>query len=134
MADNTKLMKNLKRLRKEHKLTQDEVSVLISKERSSIAKYETGKIVPPLSILASFAKLYNVTVDELCGMSPPSKPVVVKSNSDDNSNSVTFAQLSKQEQLMILKIRMMNNEDKDELLNSINIKISKDDDNSDDGE
>ena len=58
MADNTKLMKNLKRLRKEHKLTQDEVSVLISKERSSIAKYETGKIVPALSILASFAMMF----------------------------------------------------------------------------
>lgn len=132
MADNTKLMKNLKRLRKEHKLTQDEVSVLISKERSSIAKYETGKIIPPLSILASFAKLYNVTVDELCGMSPPSKPVTVKSDGEDNGDSVTFAQLSKQEQLMILKIRMMSNEEKDEILNSINTKISKDNDN--DGE
>lgn len=132
MADNTKLMKNLKRLRKEHKLTQDEVSVLISKERSSIAKYETGKIIPPLSILASFAKLYNVTVDELCGMSPPSKPVTVKSDGEDNVDSVTFAQLSKQEQLMILKIRMMSNEEKDEILNSINTKISKDNDN--DGE
>ena len=132
MADNTKLMKNLKRLRKEHKLTQDEVSVLISKERSSVAKYETGKIIPPLSILASFAKLYNVTVDELCGMSPPSKPVTVKSDGEVNGDSVTFAQLSKQEQLMILKIRMMSNEEKDEILNSINTKISKDNDN--DGE
>ena len=127
MADNTKLMKNLKRLRKEHKLTQDEVSVLISKERSSIAKYETGKIIPPLSILASFAKLYNVTVDELCGISPPSKPVTVKSDGEIGDDSVSFAQLSKQEQLMILKIRMMSDEEKDELLNSINIKISKDD-------
>ena len=128
MADNTKLMKNLKRLRKEHKLTQDEVSVLISKERSSIAKYETGKIIPPLSILALFAKLYNVTFDELCGISPPSKPVTVKSDGDIGDDSVSFAQLSKQEQLMILKIRMMSDEEKDELLNSINIKISKDDD------
>ena len=75
--DNEILSQNLKMLRKNHKLTQIEVAELIGKERSLIAKYESGKAVPPLNILQSFAKLYNVSVDDLCGKYKPSGDSII---------------------------------------------------------
>ena len=58
MNSKNKLTDNLKRLRKDYSLTQDEVADIISKDRSSVAKYESGKALPPIDILKQLAKLY----------------------------------------------------------------------------
>lgn len=53
----------LKLLRKERKLTQNEVGDAIGQERSTVACYETGKRTPDVATLEKLAVLYKVTLD-----------------------------------------------------------------------
>ena len=83
MNSKNKLTDNLKRLRKDYSLTQDEVADIISKDRSSVAKYESEPDAVP-------------------------------------KRGPQYAKLSKQEQLIVLKFRMMNEKEKSDLIEKIN--------------
>ena len=56
---------NLKRLRKEHQYTQENVAEKINDSRQSIAKWENGESTPDIDTLIKLSKLYNVTLDNL---------------------------------------------------------------------
>ena len=56
---------NLKRLRKEHQYTQENVAEKINVSRQSIAKWESGESNPDIDSLIKISKLYNVTLDNL---------------------------------------------------------------------
>ena len=60
--------KNLRKLRIEHNLTQNEVSILTGIKRSSIASYELNEQLPPVDKLIQLANLYKVSLDYLCGL------------------------------------------------------------------
>lgn len=121
MNSKNKLTDNLKRLRKDYSLTQDEVADIISKDRSSVAKYESGKALPPIDILKQLAKLYRVSVDELCGISSSQQTITLHSEPDAvPKRGLQYAKLSKQEQLIVLKFRMMNEKEKSDLIEKIN--------------
>ena len=60
MNNNSKISENLKKFRQQLKLTQGDVAGLINKDRSSIAKYESGAAQPSFAVLRSLAKLYGV--------------------------------------------------------------------------
>ena len=56
---------NLKRLRKIHQYTQENVAEKINVSRQSIAKWENGESTPDIDTLIKLSKLYNVTLDNL---------------------------------------------------------------------
>ena len=58
--------KRLRKLRIEHNLTQNEVSILTGIKRSSIASYELNEQLPPVDKLIQLANLYKVSLDYLC--------------------------------------------------------------------
>ena len=60
--------KRLRKLRIEHNLTQNEVSILTGIKRSSIASYELNEHLPPVDKLIQLANLYKVSLDYLCGL------------------------------------------------------------------
>ena len=60
--------KRLRKLRIEHNLTQNEVSILTGIKRSSIASYERNEQLPPGDKLIQLANLYKVSLDYLCGL------------------------------------------------------------------
>ena len=119
--DNEILFKNLKSLRKSHKLTQEDVAELIGKDRSLIAKYESGKAVPPLNILKSFARLYNVSVDNLCGEFSESGEslVLAADNKEKSKNQVSFSDLTEAEKELILKLRLSDDDKIKEIFESL---------------
>lgn len=57
--------KNLKDLRLQHKLTQEELAFSINVSRQVIAKWEKGDSSPDLTHCIALAKLYDVTIDNL---------------------------------------------------------------------
>ncbi len=116
MNKNLKLAENLKLFRSKLKLTQSEVADIINKDRTSVAKYEKGAAQPPFSVLCILAKLYDVTIDELCGFAGTA-PLAVKSNSKEDELLETLVSgLNRQEQMMILKFKVMDKKKKQELL------------------
>ncbi|MEO3110928.1 helix-turn-helix domain-containing protein [Turicibacter sanguinis] len=56
---------NLRRLRKIHQYTQENVAEKLNVSRQSIAKWESGETTPDLEHLLKFSKLYNVSLDNL---------------------------------------------------------------------
>lgn len=59
------LGENLKILRKNSNLTQEELANKLSVTKQAVYKWETNKCYPDLENLISISKLYNVTIDEM---------------------------------------------------------------------
>ena len=57
--------KNLKALRLENKMTQENVAQQVNLARSTIAGYETKNRQPSYEKLSAFCKLFHVSMDEL---------------------------------------------------------------------
>ena len=56
---------NLKKLRKNAKLTQEDVAERINVSRQTVAKWEAGDSLPDIDSCIMLSKLYNVTLDDL---------------------------------------------------------------------
>ena len=61
---------NLTRLRREKKVTQEELADFIGVTKASVSKWETRQSLPDILSLPQLASFFNVTVDELLGYSP----------------------------------------------------------------
>lgn len=59
------LSDNLAVLRKQLKLSQEQVAERIGVSRQAVAKWESGETVPDIINCSALAKLYDVTIDEL---------------------------------------------------------------------
>lgn len=60
---------NLKQIRQEKGLSQTEVAFRLETTQPQYNKYETGKQDPTARVIIALAKIYNVTTDELLGLS-----------------------------------------------------------------
>lgn len=54
---------NLRKLRKERKLTQIALQMQTGIEQALLSKYETGERIPPTETLLLLAEFYNVSID-----------------------------------------------------------------------
>ena len=54
---------NLRKLRKEKKLTQIALQMHTGIEQALLSKYETGERIPPTETLLILADFYNVSID-----------------------------------------------------------------------
>ena len=66
---NLEFGKNLKRLRHQKDLTQDELAQKLSLSVQAISRYETGAAYPDIEMLPVIAGFFGVTVDKLLGIS-----------------------------------------------------------------
>lgn len=64
---------NIRRLRRERDLTQEEVAAHLGISFQSISKWERGDGYPDITILPSLANYFGITVDELIGMEENAK-------------------------------------------------------------
>jgi len=63
---------NLKKLRKEHGLTQIALQMKTGIEQALLSKFETGERIPPTDTLILLADFYNVSIDYiLCRTNNP---------------------------------------------------------------
>lgn len=58
-----------KRLRKEFKVTQKQISKIANVSERNYQDYEYGKVVPSATVLISLADYFNVSLDYLVGRS-----------------------------------------------------------------
>lgn len=58
---------NLKNLRLNHKMSQEELGKHIGVSKVSISGYESGNRTPDVDTLISIADVFNVSLDSLCG-------------------------------------------------------------------
>ena len=67
---NDTISKNLRKLRQEKQMTQEQVAEKIGVSAQSVSRWETGATFPDILLLPELAKLYGVLVDDLFKESP----------------------------------------------------------------
>lgn len=60
-------MNRIREFREKSKLTQYELSVELGVERTTVTKWETGRMLPRADKLPSLARLLGCTIDDLYG-------------------------------------------------------------------
>lgn len=61
---------NLVRLRKQRKITQEQLAEFCGVTKASVSKWETRQSMPDISLLPLLAGFFDVTIDELLGYKP----------------------------------------------------------------
>lgn len=56
---------NIKHIREKHNISQQNLAELLSVDRSTIAKWETGKALPTADKLPKLAQILKCSIDEL---------------------------------------------------------------------
>lgn len=107
----------IKFYRTEAGLTQYKVSQLLGIKRSTYAYYELGKSVPKHSVLKKLAAMYKMSIDELLDAKPDNNvfELAQEDESDDWESFDSFLQLSSFEKMLVMKSRMMDVEQLEEL-------------------
>lgn len=62
-----KFENNLKKLRKEHKLTQITLQIHTGIDQALLSKFENGERIPPTESLLILADYYHVSIDYILG-------------------------------------------------------------------
>ena len=62
---------NIKLLRNQNKLTQEDVAAKLGIKRTNYGAYEEGRATPPIELIDRICDLYNVTFKELIGSELP---------------------------------------------------------------
>ena len=70
MASSITLGKNIFSLRKEARLTQDDLASFLGVTKASVSKWETGQSYPDIELLPKIATYFGVTTDEIIGYKP----------------------------------------------------------------
>ena len=65
---NINIADNLKRLRRERNLTQEELAERVGVSGQAVSKWETAAGLPDLPLLISLASFFGVSLDDLVGM------------------------------------------------------------------
>lgn len=112
---NPTLGKKLYKLRKEFRLTQDDVAKALGMNRTSFSKYETGMASPPLPVLRKLAAFYEVDLSylifdertEIICLNDPQK--------EDKKANLHFGELRQSEQDIIMKYRLLPDVEKERI-------------------
>lgn len=94
---------NMRALRKKANYRQEDISRLLNIQRQTYSNYENASRMPPLEIIVSLAKLYNVSVDYLvCGIDHVSDSNASFLTSEEKQLLNDFADLSNQKRQEVL--------------------------------
>lgn len=102
-------------LRKERKVSQEELGMYVGVNKSTISKYERGVIVPTLDIAKKAAEFFGVTVEYLINPEQASQSNVI-----DNNNCAELLGLPKK-YIQSIKLAYSNSITPDELIDLITV-------------
>ena len=60
-----KFPENLKKIRKNFKLSQEDLGIKINVSKQTISKYEKGSVEPNFHTLIEISRVFNCSIDEL---------------------------------------------------------------------
>ena len=117
---NVQLAKNLRYLRKQHNMTQDDVSKILNISRQAYSNYETSSRTPDLDTLICLSSYYHVALDELAFDSLEGKSVssdklcesTVSYTLTSDKKTGNSIYLTEQELELLLMFRALSDENK----------------------
>lgn len=121
-TNNPSLGEKLLKLRKEMKMTQDDVAKILGMSRTSFSKYENGNSAPPLQVLRKIAAIYNVGLEYLIFDENTSIRLNDSQSEDENTSSVSVSKITELrpvEKQIIGKYRILTDEEKKKLVEKL---------------
>ena len=116
------LQKNIREIRKEKKVTQQMIADALGIKRETYSNYEC-RTLPPHYLLLSLAKIYNVSPEVFYKTDLDASTLFVANTNNEIYGESRFIDLSDNEKLLLMKYRMLNNSDKEEIAKAIAEKI-----------
>lgn len=113
---NENLGKLLKNYRKINQLTQQQVADALNINRTTYTYYETGKTEPSIDNLHRLIQIFGITYDDLL---PSEKNCLSIKELYLKSENTAFFNLSSAEQDLILKFRLLSNEEKENFIKKL---------------
>lgn len=122
------LAESLKKIRKQYKMTQEDIAKLLGISRSGYTYYETGKTIPSVEILQKLSAIYNTTIDvivgnPLRGNADSRYYEDILSVSEGNTDPLIY--MKKDEQALIMAFRLLPEGEKEKLQAVVMEMISK---------
>lgn len=77
-----RLANNIKFFRDKRGWSQEFLSQHLNNSRSTISKWETGKEIPSLIDALELCKLFDITLDQLCGINPFTQGYLLEFNNN----------------------------------------------------
>jgi len=120
-------VKLLKTLRKENGLTQQQVADYLHLDRSSYAYYESGRTKINIDILIRLAQFFQISLAMLVGEELPAQQLENKTPEENletvlvNESVSRFAQLTRDEQYLVILYRSGTPEQRLALLEQANV-------------
>lgn len=104
----------LKQLRKQERLTQEMLGEALGIDRSTYAYYEGGKTCPDLRMVCRLAGIFRVTPNDLLGAAATVATELRDTpfRLEDEEEISRFSQLSREEQVLILRYRQLCDEER----------------------
>lgn len=117
------LNERLRRIRTEHKLTQQNIADVLGIDRTTYTVYETGVTTPSPATLVKLSQIYNVSVGYLIGVED-NHPELKRETGADFSrenllNGDPISLLSKSERELLMYFRVLHDEKKQKVLEEI---------------
>lgn len=107
----------LKKIRKQYKMTQEDVANFLGISRSGYTYYETGKSMPSIEVLKKLSAIYDTTIDEVVGNR-------IKNQSSKYGKSAVMEDcpdplmyMKKEEQQIVMAYRLLDDNEKEMLKN-----------------
>lgn len=112
---------SLRKIRKAHKLTQQDVANVLGVDRTTYTLYELGATYPSIASLEKLSEAYNATVGYIIGKEENNCPERIIKNADflREENVDPLAYLSKDERSLIFSYRILSDEDKKKIKQEI---------------
>lgn len=85
-------MKNLKKLRTENHLSQQQLADLLYITQQSVWKYENGLAEPDIDTLKALAKIFHTGVDEIIGFTKESPSGELGPETDTGSDTLSVSE------------------------------------------
>lgn len=123
----SKIPQVIKKFRLSCGFTQAKVASLLGIDRSTYSYYESGKINPDVRTILNLAKVYGVDYTELLDADAEilcASDVTRNQNSSGDASNVD-EYLQHQERSILLGVRMLSRESRDDLLRIISDKIKE---------
>lgn len=105
---------SLRKIRKAHKLTQQDVALILGIDRTTYTLYETGVTNPPIEALEKLSNMYNATIGYILGKEADNHPERLNKTAfaaEDDLDPIAY--LSKDERRILLSYRVMSEESKE---------------------
>ena len=119
---NPELGKKLLQLRKEFKMTQDDVANILGMSRTSFSKYENGYANPPLQVMRKLANIYNVGLEYLIFDDNTLIKLNDPQEEDENSADAPLSRITDLrpiEKEIVGKFRTLSEKDKEKFLKKL---------------